>query len=281
MTTALDTPPANKKAAAAAAAKKAAIDAAKQACLLKAIIAYDIEGHYIGTRPPCGDEAYLSTRAVVDAHRVEETVDNAAIVATKPPTKYLCTHHDLLLLAATAYGEASTLDCYEEMAGIASVLWRQMSARGCATMSALRSKHPSYAYGWSTKNPRFKNFESAHPEKVDKREKNDGMRLAIKGAINAVTGGTDYSNGAYFWDGVDLGTNYDHHPKIQAGYKFTSDAHRIYKVDGAPITDNAVSHPGKSPYDYTYETTAARGKTVFSKFTSDYQTGAHHPASYI
>src|SRR5689334_21646654 len=93
----------SKKDAAAAAAKKAAIDAAKQACLLKAIIAYDIEGHYIGTKPPCGDEAYLSSKGTVDAHRVEETVDKEAIIATKPPTRYLCTHHDLLLLAGTSY----------------------------------------------------------------------------------------------------------------------------------------------------------------------------------
>ena len=30
------------------------------------------------------------------------------------------------------------------------------------------------------------------------------MKTALSGAINAVTGGVDYSNGATFWDGIDV-----------------------------------------------------------------------------
>ena len=70
------------KAAAQGAAPKQAVGDPTKACVLGDIIAYDIEGHYIGTKPPFGNEAYLSTKETVDAHRVGEKVDREAIIAT-------------------------------------------------------------------------------------------------------------------------------------------------------------------------------------------------------
>jgi hypothetical protein len=270
------------KTAAEEAAPKQPLGDTTKACVLGDIIAYDIEGHYIGTKPPFGNEAYLSTKEVVDAHRAGEKVDREGIIATKPPTRYLCTHKNLILLAATTYAEADYLqNNYKEMAGIASVIVRQINARGVTDMAGLMSDQPGYSSAWHHKSERWDLFDTAHPENVDKREKSAAMRMAIKAAINALIGGTDYSNGAYFWDGRDLGTNYTNHPKMKTGFKFTDDSHRIYTVAGAPITDNAVPHARKrGDYSYTYETTAAEGATVFSKFTSEYQTGEPHPTSY-
>jgi len=268
-----------------AAAADASSDKAGEVCeeCLSAIVAYDIEGHYIGTKPPLADEAYLSTKALVDANRAsEKKVDREAIINDTATTKYLCTHHDLLLLAGISYGEASTKNVYEEMAAIANVLVRQMKARGQTTMRGLIGANKNFAYAASDGNARFKAFQARVLTAVDMREGNDPMRLAIKGAINAILEKHDYSNGAYFWDGKDLGTNYDNHEKIQKGMKFSDDSHRIFTVDGAPIADhsnptttywydkNGKPTKERGSYDYTYETTAAWGDTVFSKITDDY-----------
>jgi hypothetical protein len=261
---------AKKRQAAKKAASKDAVGCTTKKCKLKDIIAYDIEGHYIGTKPPVGDDAYLSTKEVVDAHRDGEKVDLEAILAD-PATKYLCKHHDLLRLAATAYGEASVKDVYEEIAGIAYVLVRQMKARGYSDFSSFLTGEPTFAFAASDGNARYAAFKPARPDKVDMREGNDGMRLAIKGAINAILERTDYSNGAYFWDGRDIATNNKKHFKIRQGYKFTAPEHRIFNVGDDPIGDSVVPHTvGKKSYDYTYETTAVWGDTIFSKFTSDF-----------
>ncbi|EYF01641.1 hypothetical protein [Chondromyces apiculatus] len=279
------------KTAAAADAKKEAVGCTTQGCPAEEIVAYDIEGHYIGTKPPAEDEVWLSTKAVVDANRSGEYVNRKPIldseetksIPKEPPKPITGKHSDLLLLAAISYGEASTANVYEEMAGIANVLVRQAKARSGGSISGLVSGHRNFAYAASDGNARFAAFKAKQLTLVDMREGNDGMRLAIKGAINALRDGHDYSNGAYFWDGKDLGTNYSNHEKVKKGLKFSDESHRIFTVDGSPIADNAVptttywyDKNGKATkergsYDYTYETTAVWGSTVFSKTTDAYR----------
>lgn len=223
--------------------------------MLGRIVAYNIEGYYIGTKPPIDDKAYLSTRAVVENNRVDkDNVDRESIISDLM-TRYLCTHRDLLLLAGVAYGEASTQNVYEEMAGIANVLVRQMKARRYSTISDFLTNVPTYAFAATDGNQRFAAFKARQTQLVDMRDGNDGMRLAIKGAINAILEKTDYSNGAYFWDGSDVTTNF----KYRKGIDYTSPSHDIYAGG-----DHAIN----KPYQYTFETTAAWGGTVFSKYTS-------------
>jgi len=214
----------------------------------------------------------------VDANRVGDKVRVYEII-NNPETKALGKHSELLKLGGVAYGEASTKDVYEEMAGIASVVVRVKDARK-TTISNLLSGNSTYAFAASDGNSRHGKFMKAS---VDERNADTGMRYGVKAAINAITGGHDYSNGAYFWDGADIGTNYKNHAKIKKGFKFTDDSHRIYNVGGSPIADNELEtqttywydKKGKATkvrgtYTYTYETTAAWGGTIFSKKTSEY-----------
>ncbi|PZX25393.1 hypothetical protein C7416_108133 [Cupriavidus phytorum] len=59
------------------------------------------------------------------------------------------------LLAAIAYGESSTRDQYEEMAALASVMVRQMKARGYASIDAFTSKDKNFSFVRTDGNARY------------------------------------------------------------------------------------------------------------------------------
>lgn len=85
------------------------------------------------------------------------------------------------------------------------------------------------------------------------------MKTAVAGAINAVMGGTDYSNGATGWDGADLKTN-----SHRFGLNIADSSHDIYKVGDRPLTTPVQ---GAS---YTRQTTAAHGGSVFMRIHPDW-----------
>lgn len=88
------------------------------------------------------------------------------------------------------------------------------------------------------------------------------MRSAVAGAINAVTGGTDHSNGATGWDGADLKTN-----SHRFGLNVANSSHDIYKVGDRPLS---TKENGSS---YRRQTTAAVGGTVFMRIHPDFVAG--------
>jgi peptidoglycan hydrolase-like protein with peptidoglycan-binding domain len=167
------------------------------------------------------------------------------------------------LLAAVAYGEASAGNVKEEMFAIASVMVRQTKARNYATIEEFVTKpkntlDKNFAYAATDGNKRFAKLKNSNTARI----MNDrGMKLAIEAARNAFAGGIDYSNGAYFWDGEDISTHYSSHSKVIAGIKFNSTDHNIYNIKESKIV-------GKS-YDYTYESVAAYGGTIFWRQTQE------------
>ena len=184
---------------------------------------------------------------------------------------------EVLLLAAVAYGESSAKDVYEEMAGIASVLVRQSDERD-QELETLLGPKGTFAFAASDGNPRTAAFRKASPHA---RAIDSGMALAIKAAHNAIDDGKDYSNGAYFWDGADIKTNYSNHAKVKLGIKFTGPKHNIYNIKESSV--NVTTHwqvPGKDgklvdgkergSYTYVYESTAAWGGTIFWRYGKDY-----------
>jgi len=182
-------------------------------------------------------------------------------------------HASLQKLAAVAFGEASTDDVYEEIAGIASVIYRQVNERKSSILTLLSSSS-TYAFAASDGSQRVKAFYAKKPAD---RNSSLGMKAAVKAAINAILGGSDFSNGGYFWDGVDIKTNYEKHPKIKAGFHFTLDEHNIFDLEDKEVEvttwwydKNLKPTKIRGTYKFTYETTAAEGKTIFSKYTSDF-----------
>jgi hypothetical protein len=189
-------------------------------------------------------------------------------------------------LAAMAYGEASSRhDDLDEMSAVASVLIRQRDARGYSDMAMFTSSEPTFSFVVRDGNERYSKLMKASEKDIDK---NKGMKAAVAAAKNALSGGTDKSNGAYFWDGADIKTSYKHHFKVKQGIKFTDPAHNIYaikestklvikykitkkKIEGKLIIEKKET----GRYDYVYESTAAHGGSIFWKFGKDYLDVTH------
>jgi hypothetical protein len=105
-----------------------------------------------------------------------------------------------------------------------------------------------------------------------------GMSAAVRAARNALSpNGVDYSNGAYFWDGADIRSNYDRHPKVRGGIRFGDPAHNIYSikeldVPGEEWWRNAAGQNTRlrGSWSYKYESTAAHGGTIFWRYNPDF-----------
>ncbi|WP_238537979.1 hypothetical protein [Paraburkholderia atlantica] len=102
---------------------------------------------------------------------------------------------DLRLLAAIAYGEASTANYSNEIGGIAFAVANRCRAWGGKTVSELRTVDPNYAYAWNGSNQRFNKLMSTSDEKLDA---DFGMKLAVEWARKALENeGPDPANGAF------------------------------------------------------------------------------------
>ena len=183
-------------------------------------------------------------------------------------------------LAAIAYGEASGANDANEIGGIAWAVANRARTSGGKTIDELLLADPNYTYAVKDGNPRFKRLMGASAEEV---AKDSGMVLALKSASDAlVNKGTDPSNGAYWWDGVDFKTNYKNHPKVKDGFRFGDPAHNIFGVKevSKPVTiywkvrdkktQKLVNSKERGSYNYVWCSTAAYGKTIFWTHDADY-----------
>ncbi|MGP8475701.1 hypothetical protein [Burkholderia diffusa] len=185
-------------------------------------------------------------------------------------------------LAAMAYGEASLQNNSDEMMAIASVLVRQRDARGYSDMATFTKNDPTFSFVVGDGNARYNNMMKATDDQIGK---NPAMQAAINAARNALAGGPDKSNGAYFWDGADIKTNYDRHFKVRHGIKITDPSHNIYDIKDSTklvilykITKKKNKKTKKvetekvetGRYDHVYDSTAGVGGTIFWKYNQQY-----------
>lgn len=187
---------------------------------------------------------------------------------------------EVRLLAAIAYGEGSTADVEDEIAGIAHAVVNRAKAWGNKKVSAVVAGDPNYTYAANGKNDRFNVLKAASLAAINKSK---GMRIAINAAREALAGqGGDPSNDAYWWDGIDLKDKKSFNPRIQHGFKYGEPEHNIFDMD--EITKPVVTYwQAKNPktgqlentkergrYDCVYRSTAAHGKTIFWRYTPEY-----------
>ncbi|HEX5245478.1 MAG TPA: hypothetical protein VFW23_19620 [Tepidisphaeraceae bacterium] len=183
---------------------------------------------------------------------------------------------EVLLLAAVAYGESSAKDLFQEMAGIATVMVSQRDARD-QTLKELLAQGSTFAYAASDGNPRTAAFHKASPHA---RNISHGMSMAIKAAHHALDYGEDYSNGAYFWDGLDIKIKDRKHFRVLKGIKFTKPEHNIYHMEESRVNitiHEKIHKDGKlvdgavrGNYTYVFESTAAWGGTIFWQYSKDF-----------
>ena len=222
----------------------------------------------------------LQTRSVMSSavKRQNPVASPTRSRSSAPPAQHaILLDDDTRTLAATAYGEGSSSNVFEEMAAIANVLVRQQKARGYKSISSFISTDKNFAYAAHDGNERYKQLMEASKSQISADK---GMAAALKGAINALSPvPVDYSGGAYFWDGADIKSNYEKHAKVRGGIHFSDDAHNIYgiKEKDVPGEEWWRDKQGKKTklrgkWTYKYESTAAWGGTIFWKYNQDYLT---------
>lgn len=183
-------------------------------------------------------------------------------------------------LAAIAYGEASDANDTNEIGGIAWAVANRARAWGGKTVDQLLAADPNYTYAVKDGNRRYKKLMAANETEI---AADKAMTIALDCAANALTNtGTDPSNGAYWWDGLDFKTNYQNHPKVKDGFHITEPAHNIFNVKETSYpttiywkvrdkkTGKEVNSKVRGTYKYVWESTAAYGKTIFWKHDTDY-----------
>ncbi|MEM5427196.1 hypothetical protein [Cupriavidus oxalaticus] len=185
---------------------------------------------------------------------------------------------DTRLLAAVAYGEASSANDAQEIGGIAFAVANRCRAWHGKAVSQLRAADPNYAYAWDGSNARFNKLMQASDRQL---EGEPGMKLAVEWARKAwANEGDDPSRGAFWWDGLDFKTN-PRHRKIQDGFKWGSPAHNIFGVAEHRrdivvrwrIVDRRtgkVEGSERGRYDSVWISTSAHGSTIFWQHNPDY-----------
>jgi RHS repeat-associated protein len=168
-------------------------------------------------------------------------------------------------IAGTVYSEASTKGSWKESAAIYSVLQNRADADGDNVINQITKNG---IYGYSERNKFIGSNES------------NLVTSTQKGLAMAIVSGTDYSNGAYFWAGVDIASSVE--KRATGGLFFTDIKHDVMNVGSkkkknAPITlywvdSNRKKLKIRGSYSYTYESTAGYGKTTFMKKTTNYMS---------
>ena len=163
---------------------------------------------------------------------------------------------ELKLLAALVYGEASVNSGFEEKAAIANSVIRFRNSYGFTTVNQLIAKKPYYSAAVHDKVIRYRlvmcsDVATEYPELYE----------AVSNALDP--NGVDYANGGCFWDGNDLAIKGSKHKHYKKGYMFTDPLHDVFSIGNSAPS-------GDSDYDYTYESTAGYGQTVFWKYTQDF-----------
>lgn len=189
-------------------------------------------------------------------------------------------------LAAIGYGEASTDNNPQEVRAICFTVTNRMRAWGLADVaSLLKETGTSYIVAAQGDNVRYNQLMKASEADINA---DPNMRSAVESARDALAQrGNDPSNGAYWWDGIDIKKSTN--PRHSLGFHYGSPSHNIFGIAQVSKpetitywkqlnkkTNTMVNTRERGRYDHVYRTTAAIGKTIFWTTNPEYikATGA-------
>ena len=157
-------------------------------------------------------------------------------------------------LLGTVYAEMTPgSDSWEEGAAIYSVMENRGNADDVSTYTVASNVSDYGVYGWNEKG-KYNALGAPAEQK----------QAAFTGLIRGILDSKDYSNGGFYWHGIDLGQS--RRPAYRdyylVGLNFTSPEHNIWNL--------APHKSGRTDYDYIYETTAAFNKTTFMRYTKEW-----------
>ncbi|GGI82273.1 hypothetical protein [Legionella impletisoli] len=184
-------------------------------------------------------------------------------IETPPCEVDLNTISEEKLLAGIAYGEASTLNNFAEMAAIASATVRRRNAAHQLTVNALVQKYRNFSYAVYDGNARYNRLMCSASQVP--------FAQAYEAARNALYNGMDYAFGGCFWDGYDLKTKGVNHIKYKQGFRFIHPIHNLFCIPESPFIERII---GGKIYHYMFDSTAAHGGTILWKLNKEYLKAA-------
>ena len=164
-------------------------------------------------------------------------------------------------LASVLYSEGASTS--GEAAGIFSVLENRAVLEGTSIME--QATYEKGVYGASKEG--MSKYSSPFASASMKENANAGV-------IMGLTSSTDFSNGAYFWDGKDFASGGGNRERYSPGFLFTNPSHDLWGQGNNKVTGSTSF----GNWDYKYKSTNAAGNTTFSTTTYSWRD-AQLPAS--
>jgi hypothetical protein len=178
-------------------------------------------------------------------------------------------HDEFKAMAGVLYAEAdgTTSEAVDEVAAIYSVLENRARYENTNVKDQM-----TVAKGVNGAS------EADKINQADKVGMTAKKQAVFAGLIKGMLSETDFSNGAFYWDGKDF--NKDANPnggykeRYVQGFQFIDPSHDLFNQGNnkKPDTANGVT------WDYKYQSTGAKGKTTFSKLTDKWRD-AQYPGA--
>jgi hypothetical protein len=185
----------------------------------------------------------------------------AVDLKNQPLSQWIVVHNnysDFKAMAGILYAEAdgTTSEAVNEVAGIYSVLENRAKYEGTTVKEQMTVAKG--VYGAS---------EADKINQADKAGMTEKKEAVFSGFIKGILSETDFSNGAFYWDGKDLAKGGGYNERYKPGFKFTDKSHDLFKLgdNKKPGAANGIK------WNYKYQSTGAVGKTTFSKLTDEWR----------
>jgi len=206
------------------------------------------------------DKAYVTSQSVIDKNTVDGVTDWDKVLASSTTKELGVTNSSLNKFANTVRIESG----YEyssdqaESYGIASAIVNLAKIKYGGDISKTLKSEGIYGYNNGGNSTAY----------------NNNAEQSMGAAINALTGGTDYSNGAIRWDGKDLANKgFDQYRPRTAGIFISPSLYVTYTTNIINMTGTSVSSnfssgvhlatQGTNVGRCLYIATAAHGATIF------------------
>jgi len=198
------------------------------------------------------DKAYVTTKAAFDAN-TSKTITNWDKVLANKDTKELSVTNSSLNQFANVVAQESSGDKVESFA-IASAICNLKKEMGTSDLQSTYTKGKIYGYNNNQNGSNYMN----------------NAEFSMGAAINALSGGFDYSNGAIRWDGFDFAQKgFDHVKAKTAGLNIDAQhlktflSHYGYNPTNPATAGIHLATSGSNKGMVLYKSVAAHGATIF------------------
>lgn len=182
-------------------------------------------------------------------------------------------HEDFKAMAGVLYAAADgkKSEAVDEVAAIYSVLENRAKYENTTVQEQMTVEKRVYDAGAS----------EANKINTEKGPEADAKRQAVfAGLTKGILSEEDFSNGAFYWDGIDFKRGGGHNERYNPGFLFTEKSHDLFNQGNKLVKGSNTFKMGRKntftkSWNYKYQSTAAIGKTTFSRLTDSWRSAQH------